>query len=393
MSDVELDRDIDRDEPQPYYQYGKPASPREPPPERRPDMIGLDLPSRRPVRREADDDAMDRDGDENGNGNGNGKENEEGDGIENENGNGDDNEAKNGGRTKQDDEVQDVVYEVTEKPSFHVTRALFIGNLRKPLNAGDFQRYLRSLAESNKDIKFNIDRAWLNRLRTHAIVLVSNEEGAEFLRSQLSGSIYPGEEEDLRLKEEFENRETERFEHEKRIYDDLSEEEKEKASAPVEPREFFTDRLPLYVEYIPVKAIGQWTFEEDKGPRDGIWKLEFTTRNEEIVASHLLLNGDYIPQYRPPSYRGGRGRGRDNYGPPRYRGGHDRYVPGRSERGPYSRERRGGNGNYSRGGHYGGHTDSYVPGRSRDARPQTDSYVPSRHRDRSRSRSRSPSRF
>ena len=48
---------------------------------------------------------------------------------------------------------------------------------------------------------------------------------------------------------------------------------------PLEPREYVTERIPLYVEYIPVKAINQWTFEEDRGPRDGKWKLEFEHRD------------------------------------------------------------------------------------------------------------------
>ena len=40
----------------------------------------------------------------------------------------------------------DVRYEVKEENEFHETRALFIGNLRRPINAAHFQLYLRDLA-------------------------------------------------------------------------------------------------------------------------------------------------------------------------------------------------------------------------------------------------------
>ncbi|KAI3403591.2 hypothetical protein KGF56_003636 [Candida oxycetoniae] len=333
MSDIESDREAEREEPKPYYQFGKPEMERREP-VRKIDLIGLRLPNKR------SGDTMDTD----------------------------------------ESEVTDVVYEVNKKSQFHTTRALFIGNLRRPINAGNFQQFLRDIASSNKEVRINIDRAWLNRLRTHAIVLVNHEEGAEYMRSKLLGSIYPGEEEDLRLKEEFENHEVERFENEKRNCED-SEEAKKNL---VEPREFFTERLPLYVEYIPVKAISQWTFEEDKGPKDGIWKLEFENRGEDTVVSHTLLNGDFIPPYRPPPPP--RYGGRRDYGFSRYRGGHDRYIPGSR---PSHHSNRGNNYRSM------GERDSYVPGQAppRFQEPRTtDSYVPSRRRDRSRSRSRSPSR-
>lgn len=323
MSDSEYDNNTERDGPKPYPQY---ATPEPAPQPRRIDFIGLDLPS-----------------------------------------------VANGDDDMKDDEG-DVRYEVIEEPQYHVTRGLFIGNLRRPINSGHFQEHLRKLASENKDIPIRIERAWLTRLRTHAIVLVNTEEAAKYMRSQLNGSIYPDEEEDARLKEEFENHEIERFEEDTKRY----EEDVERASAeetahlhpPREPREFTTDRIPLYVEYIPVKAINQWTFEEDRGPRDGKWKLEYVNRNDELVASHTLLNGEFIPRY-VPSRRGGRRFG----GPPPR--AYDRPDPYR-RRAPLR-------------------TDSYVPGRSsRSEEPRrTDSYVPgsARYRSRSRSRSRSPTRF
>ncbi|KAI5967149.1 hypothetical protein CANMA_003206 [Candida margitis] len=315
MSDSEHENHLAREDgPKPYPQYATPELTSKP---RRADPIGLDLPSISNV-----DDMKDDEG--------------------------------------------DIRYEVTEDPQYHVTRALFIGNLRRPLNASNFQQFVRKLANNSKDIPIRIDRAWLTRLRTHAIVLVDSEEGAEYLRSQINGSIYPDEEEEARLKEEFENQEIERFEEETRSYEHdmetASEAVKANLKPPGEPRDFITERIPLYVEYIPVKAINQWTFEEDRGPRDGKWKLEYVSRNDELVASHTLLNGEYIPRYVPPRRGGGR-----YGGPPR---GSDRYRYG-----PESYRRRGGPGV---GGGGGLRTDSYVPGRSsRSEEPRrTDSYVP-----------------
>ncbi|KAI5956177.1 hypothetical protein KGF54_000652 [Candida jiufengensis] len=280
---------------------------------------------------------------------------------------------------------EEIRYEVTEEPQYHVTRAIFLGNLRRPINAGHFQQHLRKLVAENKEIDIHIDRAWLNRPRTHGIVLVNSEEGAEYLRSRLSGSIYPPQEEDEKLKEEFENREIERFEEQQRHYKDelerLGEEEGRNIESPPEPREFLVERIPLYADYIPVKAINQWTFEEDKGPRDGKWKLEFVTRGDELIASHTLLNGEFIPRYQPPTRNFRRGGGYNN-----------RYIG----RGGYN----GGYNNHHAGYNGGGGTDTYVPGQSgreskesreprgdyRESR-STDSYVPSR-----RDRERSPSR-
>lgn len=327
MSDSEYDNNAEKDGPKPYPQYATPELAFK---SRRIDLVGLELPNISNV-----DDMKDDEG--------------------------------------------DIRYEVIEEPQYHVTRALFIGNLRRPINASHFQEHLRKLASDNKDIHVRIDRAWLTRLRTHAIVLVNTEEGAKYLRSQLNGSIYPDEEEDARLREEFENHEIERFEEETKRFEEESGETqwegKDSLRPPREPREFITDRIPLYVEYIPVKAINQWTFEEDRGPRDGKWKLEYVNRNDELVASHTLLNGEYIPRYIPPRH-GGRRFG----GPPR---GYDRHRDG-----PDS---------YRRRGPEPRRTDSYIPGRSgRSEEPRrTDSYVPgsARYRSRSRSRSRSPTRF
>lgn len=224
MSDIEYDRDEEIRELAPYPQYQTQARPR------KIDHIGLDLPDVADPKYES-----------------------------------------------KDEQDRDVRYEVKEEAEFHVTRALFIGNLRRPINATAFQLYLRDLAR--KGGNFRIDRAWMSRPRTHAIVLVSTEEGAAYLRSKLVNTIFPDSEEEAKLKTEFEDREVSIYEEQLQEYNDklerLPEGEKDRLAKPLEPREYVTERLPLYVEYIPVKAINQWTFEEDRGPRDGKWKLEF----------------------------------------------------------------------------------------------------------------------
>ncbi|EGW31150.1 uncharacterized protein SPAPADRAFT_63062 [Spathaspora passalidarum NRRL Y-27907] len=283
------------------------------------------------------------------------------------------------------DSEEDVLYEVKDDSTFHVTRALFIANLRRPINSAHFQEYLKGLAQTSGG--YLIERAWLNRGRTHAIVLVNTEEGARTLRSKLVGSIYPPEEEDAKLKQEFENIEVERYESEVRQYEDAlaraqDEDEKSAIQPPVEPRNIAVERHTLYVDYIPVKAINQWVFEEDKGPRDGKWKIDYEFKGDETVATHTLLNGDFIPRYPGPpprrSYRRGPPRDFDyREGPPPYRNhGRPYGRPPPRFRGGYGRPR--------------GERDSYIPGgnndRSDDRRSRrTDSYEPSRNRERSRS--------
>lgn len=312
-------------------------------------------------------------------------------------------------KTSEDVEPQEeVLYEIKETPSFHVTRALFIANLRKPINAMNFQNYLKELAENGGGHK--VERAWLNRTRTHGIVLIDNEEGATYIRDKLLGSLYPPEEEEVKLKDEFEMVEEERYEIELKQYEQEVERlgSDQELKPPAAPKKFFVERHPLYVDFIPVKAINQWVYEEDRGPRNGKWKIDYETRGDEVIASHTLLNGDFVPRL-PPRFSGrGRGRGRgiprggrggNRYNqPPPYRGGYgyaprpyyprndgysqrparyetDSYVPAPRENG----------------------TDSYVPARSSDRLLRTDTYTPASYRGdrydgRARSRSRSPNR-
>lgn len=349
-------------------------------------------------------------------------------------------------------EQEEVVYTVQEEPIFNRTRALFVGNLRKPLNANDFQNYLKELVTNQSNGV--IERAWLNRSRTHGIVLVDREEGAEYIRSQLNGSIYPLEEEDMKLREIHDLKEQERYDQElaefesKQAADKVGENETETSDEiegkPELPRELVVDRIPLFVDYIPVKAINQWIFEEDKGPHNGQWKVIYEGESENLVATHTLLNGDFIPRYnsrggrRGGNGRGGargdrRGRGNGGYYDRNsgYRGGYDRRssrdeYERRGSRDEYERRRSRDEGyniypsgprSYGRGGGPGGpllsrptsrrprgERDTYIPSR----RPRADTYVPGRdnnqydgYRERSRDRtdrrdrdrSRSPSGF
>ena len=87
-------------------------------------------------------------------------------------------------------------------------------------------------------------------------MLVSSEHGAVYIRSKLLNTVYPSKEEEKRLKLEFEEKEIERFEEQKRLYEQelgrLNEKEREALPPPLEPREYVTKEFP-WREYIPVK--------------------------------------------------------------------------------------------------------------------------------------------
>lgn len=336
---------------------------------------------------------------------------------------------------------EEVVYEVVETPIFNVTRALFIGNLRRPLNAIGFQNYLKQLTadfanETNvSGMEYAVERAWLNRTRTHGIVLLNSENAAVYIRDRLNASTYPFPDEDLKLKREFEQREHDRYSTELAEYEDLLKKYRESqsdlithiqdpeeidldddcrersptlieppAKEPEEPREFKVERLELYVDYIPVKVINQWIFEEDKGPRNGKWKVVYENIDNSLIAQHKLLEGDFIPKYdnrrnhpRLNLRRNGLANKKSNYvSNPRnlYKYAAPLHLPppksGRTSRPNISRPAMG----------YYTERSSYVPRQeSGNRRPNTDSYLPryeSRSRDyerggsRTRTRSRSP---
>lgn len=350
---------------------------------------------------------------------------------------------------------EEVIYDVREEPAFQVTRALFIGNLRRPINAIDFQNYLKELAAQTETV---VERAWLNRSRTHGIVLVDKEDGAQYIREKLNGARYPLEEGESSLKIDFDNRENERYQQLMKQYEEqvARADDPDSVQKPAEPAKFNPERFDLYVDYIPVKAINQWIYEEDRGPTNGKWKILYETKDDEIFATHTLLFGDFVPRYNPRGGRRGRGgfrgRGRPSFedrgGPRPYglyppRPGHYAREGGRDNhggrdfnsrdsyggRGDYGRDSYGGRGDYGRdsyndgyrdlhrnngprdsyGGYgrdnYGpreGYGDSYVPKR----RYERDSYVPgnreendysrddfrSRRTDSYRPRDRSPDR-
>ena len=190
---------------------------------------------------------------------------------------------------------EEVVYVVNDEPAFNVTRALFIGNLRRPINAIDFQNYLKDLAAAGGDNI--IERAWLNRTRTHGIVLVDKEEGAKYIRERLNGTKYPSEEEDARLKDEHDVREKENYEKQLQEYEEG--EDKDSLPEPALPKEYSVERKLLYVDFIPVKAINQWIYEEDKGPRNGKWKIGYENKGDDILATHALLSGDFYATLQP----------------------------------------------------------------------------------------------
>ena len=111
--------------------------------------------------------------------------------------------------------VDEYRYTVLDEPKFNRTRALFIGNLRKPLNAGALQAKLRLLAAEGGSYK--VERAWLNRNRSVAIVLLDQEEGADDRVQKHNVTIYPPTDQENELREEGERKGKERYEREKKI--------------------------------------------------------------------------------------------------------------------------------------------------------------------------------
>lgn len=173
---------------------------------------------------------------------------------------------------------EEVLYQVQEKSKHRPTRALFVGNLRRPLNAISFQNHLRKLLQ-DIDSSYTIDRAWMNRTRTHAIVLASHVAAAEALRAALNGELYPSESERNELLQEYLERETARNEKPLRELDSIKQHD-------------------MFVDYMLVGDISTWIFEEDSGPKNGKWRVEYRRQGEfgDVGAEHLLLEGDFRPQ-------------------------------------------------------------------------------------------------
>lgn len=203
---------------------------------------------------------------------------------------------------------EQVFYAVQQRPKHHATRALFIGNLRRPVNAIKFQHYLRQLV-SRVDPTYSVERAWMNRTRTHAVVLVNEVEAARVMRQTLNGTLYPDAEERSEL------------------WRQMSELDQGAHTAGPET----VPQHPLYVDYIQVAQINTWIFEEDHGPRDGQWRVFYRRKGEhgEVEADHLLLEGDFKPIL--PADRDRRKR------PKRDSHHHEYHEPGRARRDPDQR--------------------------------------------------------
>ncbi|EEQ36514.1 hypothetical protein EJF18_10649 [Clavispora lusitaniae] len=187
---------------------------------------------------------------------------------------------------------EQVLYRVESRPKHHPTRALFFGNLRRPVNAITFQAHLRRLAQERSA---SIERAWMNRTRSHAVVLVSSVEAATALRDQMNGSLYPPPEEREALADQLLSIETEQYEEAKRT-----------GQAAAEPSRLDLSSIPqheLFVDFIQVSQINQWIFEEDHGPRNGKWLVAYRRKGEhgDVEADHLLVEGDFKPVH--PSER------------------------------------------------------------------------------------------
>lgn len=147
--------------------------------------------------------------------------------------------------------TEEVIYQVNDKPQFTETRAVFIGNLRPPFDHNDLRAKLDELAQMGS---CTIERAWLNTKFSHSIVITSDVPGAESIRRNLNGKVFPD----------------------------------------------FGDnpgQIPLSVEFIPVKATQLWIEQEVKGPKDGIWNVSFKSVPSKkvpgttyTVATHTMVN-------------------------------------------------------------------------------------------------------
>ncbi|OWB75140.1 hypothetical protein B5S31_g4999 [[Candida] boidinii] len=167
----------------------------------------------------------------------------------------------------------DVIYEIKEKPEYTETRALIIANLRPPFDNKDFQDLLNTQAEQTNS---TIERAWLNARRTHCIVIVSDIAGAVSIQKNLNGKIFPFTDSSN---------------------DDNQEQEQDQDQEIEKDQDQNTEKLPLYADFIPVKATSLWIDQENRGPKDGIWKITYITQNSKtnsnskfLVSTHKMIN-------------------------------------------------------------------------------------------------------
>lgn len=142
---------------------------------------------------------------------------------------------------------EEVLYLPREEAFFPVSKLLFIGNLRLPLDMAQIQDHWRRLARPHGGLK----RAWFNQSRCHALVLLHSEAGAEAIRIAMVAKCWAH------------------------------------------------SRIPLFVDFVPVAAMKQWIFEEDAGPEDGKWRVDYYHEGGDVHVSHTLLNGTFDPENPP----------------------------------------------------------------------------------------------
>lgn len=170
---------------------------------------------------------------------------------------------------------EDVVYTVTKEPHHKPTRVVFVGNLRKPLDAMSFQDHLTVLVRRAHPL-YKIVRVWMNRSRTHALVLTGSVETARALRRQLNGSKYPDSSE---------------REYLARFASHLSGAE----ITSIDMQSLV--QYELFVDYLNFHHMSQFIFEEDYGPKNAKWRVDYRFQGEhgEVAAEHTLLEGDFRP--------------------------------------------------------------------------------------------------
>lgn len=188
---------------------------------------------------------------------------------------------------------EDVVYETTEDSQFRETRALFIGNLRPPFLNSDLQNMLDVEASQ---AGCSIDRLWLNEHRSHCIAIISDISGAVAIRKKFNGRPFPSGEnvEDVNDVKDVENANS--GENMEDVKDMNNGESKGKTPSDNLPEQQ-GKQLPLYIDFIPVKATQLWIDQESRGPKDAVWKVSYMKLPPKregdpdfLVVAHKMLN-------------------------------------------------------------------------------------------------------
>lgn len=182
---------------------------------------------------------------------------------------------------------ENVVYAISKIPHHPVTRALFIGNLRKPVLAMQFQNDLRIMVKKINP-SYKIDRAWMNKSRTHALVLTNSLEASRYIRRHLNDTYYPKLEEQTKLEAVVKSTSSiysgRRYNRNPLYYPGSTQS---------------AQKLKIFVDYIMLGQLNEWIFEEDFGPANGMWRVVYRRYGEfgSTVAEHLMLEGDFRPIY------------------------------------------------------------------------------------------------